>query len=214
MGAVNHIGHWPWRDETGTGPLATDGEFGFGRGLIISDTAVPYIDATFPLAYPTKAQAMWHFWRVRSWELTLVTVHGYLDATKSLLIQDIGSEEDLVTAHNGINYRIRQVLDDIHYEADIYVGAPLFIPDIQGYYNPITGMWLPKIRIQINFFKTELPEDEVLVGTFGSPFPYTCTLNGETVNLLGSGDVVSITFVPDEYWSYGGAYNTSTGAPL
>lgn len=220
MGLIQHVGHWPWKDETGTGPFSTDGYFGDGGGTVIDNTAIPGITGNFQLSYPTKEEAMWHFWRVQTWRLTVVTVRGYLDSTERLLIKSVsapdvtlGSEEFLSCCRNGIVYSVNRVLNDLHWEAQLYVGNVDIIGEPQCFYNPVTGLWLPKIKININYFKTGDPEDEILIGTEGSPFPYTCTLNGETVNLQGSGDVVSITFVPDEYWSYGGAYNTSTGAP-
>lgn len=214
--SVQHIGHWPWKDETGTGPIIKDnfGYFGDGRGCVIDEDAIPYIQASFPLAYDRKEDAMWHFWRVREWKLSLETVSGYLDGDQYLLIQNVGFENHLITQHNGIRYQVRRVIDDLHYEADIYVGALDAVDDVQVYYNPITRKWLPKIRIQINYFKTLAPEEEILIGTFGAPFPYVALLNGEEVNLNGSGDVVSITFTPSEYWSYGGAYDITTGEPL
>jgi hypothetical protein len=219
MGLIQHIGHWPWKDETGTGPLATDGYFGDGSGTVIDGSAVPTITGNYQLSYPTKEEAMWHFWRVQTWRLTVVTVKGYLDSTERLLIKSVldpdvtlGREEDLICCRNGIVYRVNRVLNDLHWEASLYVGNVESVNEVQCYYNPNTGLWIPKIKIEINYFKTNAPEDEILVGTIGSPLPYTCTLNGETVNLEGSGEVVSIVFVPDEYWPHGGTYNPSTGS--
>lgn len=223
--SVTHIGHWPFRDETGTGPLATDGYFGDGDGCVIIPGYDPATATDFPFAEPTKKDAMWWFWKVSRWTYSVVT--PYVSDTDELSTLAIGvdRQEKLICRHNGVFFlgplssyggaygNTRKSLgNDIFIDVAIGVARPATVDYPQVIYNSEAGVWIPNIITYVQIFDGgAVTGHEYTLGLttdpnstyYGGADRITVALGTQSVEMSGTYDgfgPAAISFSPSEFW--------------
>jgi hypothetical protein len=183
----------------------------------------------------TLQQAMSLFWKVKTWEAK-VTGSVYYDDDYSITyllstyqemqrvqpLSGLNSEEDYLC--NGASRFSFRTPTEYSYVADGQ--SPIIIPyNFRFFYNfnPDSGsgsyrngnLFYPAFETELEGGVSSWRDDNTIVGTL------QISLNGFTISRdlyftdgrSASGNVL-IEIRAKEYWSYGGTYNTQTGAPL
>ena len=176
-------------------------------------------------------KAMQTYWRVRAWDFSAeVTVKPFEDAEFSVTtsIENIRSaaneESDLVCFNS-----FEDTDEDPDQDADIFFlplafGDQFFKKVGNLYYSGLDGSFfdgsfnfpLPFLELEFNFGAE--------AGIYGNEFPFSVLGSNLKISVNANmedqpdfynpavGCTASLT--PSEWWSYGGMYNTSTGARL
>jgi len=201
MGKVLHAsysGYFPFCIEEA--PEPTEEELVVGSGTL------------YPVGMSLK-NAMELYWRIKKIKLTTprASATAFAESTKQ-------SEEFLVCTPNPISATASYLTTGIYRFTDlgIFLQSP-FVYKYNDLYYP---------NISLSFIDQEITSGAVI--TNGQFFSLQVDINYyvySTYNLLGLGEIDLYTFnvigspelgsvEVDEYWSYGGTWNTATGEPL
>ena len=176
----------------------------------------------------TLEKAMATYWRVRTWTFTVSGLDG--EAGLGPPTNPFSETISNITSGNvddGINYTLEEQLVcsnspwfGLSDEDDVYGYVNFGYPEKSGslYTSGISGyMWMSGLVCEFRVYPV-YQNDDPEVNNSG-----TITILGETLPLfiyifdpevtITYADVVA-TLTPTLWWSYGGTYNTSTGARL
>jgi hypothetical protein len=157
------------------------------------------------LATQSLTDAMEIYWKVRSWAVTISGIAiGY-----QVFVSTASDETDLVCGSDFLPSIDAPFLD----LCSFYLDGPL----VDSYLNPQKYAVLPAFTLVCEFNDGNLQEissefiekDKVLAGTF-SFYGKSYRLFAEEWGL----EELSGSVIPHSYWSYGGTYDTTTGARL
>jgi hypothetical protein len=158
------------------------------------------------LATQSLTDAMEIYWKVRSWAVTISgDVFGY-----QVFVSTASDETDLVCGSDFLPSIDAPYLDLYRF----YLGGPL----VDSYLNPQKYAVLPAFTLvcESNDGNSQEISSEFIDGR-GTLLGGTFSFYGKSYRLFfreeGSLEL-SGSVIPNSYWSYGGTYDTATGARL
>lgn len=182
---------------------------------------------------------MWWFWRPSRWTYSVETPYVTDSDEISTLPGGIDGERKLITAHDGLRWRLpdsafggaygsrKSLGGGIYIEVAISTALPITADYAQVIFDSNTGLWMPRVTIYVEIlddgsvtghdYTVGLTNDPEASAYYGGAVNLPVPIAEKSITLTGTYDSFGpavISFAPTEYWSHGGMWDTATGVRL